>query len=412
MATTKPAGHRRKTRPTVTLTVGSLFSGIGGLDLGLERAGMQVIWQSEIDPYACKVLGKHWPEVVNHGDIKKINWEEIERPNVICGGYPCQPFSTAGKRRGEEDSRHLWPWVREAISRLRPDYAILENVRGHLSMGGLSVVAELASIGYDCEWRVVSAASVGANHRRDRIIIVAYPQSQYGNVGDNHTRVSAQSETLSELGNSSGTKNVAYPDSCDAPNGRQCKNVQSQDSIGGDDRTGSRSDTRQISLGGSGQDSSLVGYPDSIGSHREEINSTNTGQYAQCELARCCENVANTESGWEWRGHSQDTRTISPGFEIQSEVGRSSGSVSDNECIRNGQHRVTPETAETGGRWVFDGRREEGYDGWQWWETEPDVGRVAHGIPSRVDRLRGLGNAVVPQVAEVIGRLVIEHANA
>jgi DNA (cytosine-5)-methyltransferase 1 len=86
----------------MTLTVGSLFSGIGGLDLGLERAGMRVIWQSEIDPFACKVLKKHWPDVPNLGDIKKIDWSKCERPDVICGGYPCQPFSTAGKRRGNE----------------------------------------------------------------------------------------------------------------------------------------------------------------------------------------------------------------------------------------------------------------------------------------------------------------------
>jgi len=157
------------------LTVGSLFSGIGGLDLGLERAGMNVIWQSEIDPYATKVLKKHWPQVVNHGDIKQINWRNVVRPDVICGGYPCQPFSLAGKRNGTDDPRHLFPWVLNAISTLRPRYAILENVRGHLTMGGTTVIASLTSIGYDAEWRVVSAAGVGAPHKRERIIIVAYP---------------------------------------------------------------------------------------------------------------------------------------------------------------------------------------------------------------------------------------------
>lgn len=161
-----------------TPTVGSLFSGIGGLDLGLERAGMRVIWQSEIDPYANRVLKKHWPETPNLGNIKDINWGSVERPTVICGGYPCQPFSQAGNRKGEEDPRHLWPWVRQAISELRPDYAILENVRGHLSLGGTSVVADLAAVGYDAEWRIVSAASLGAPHRRDRIFIVAYPEGQ------------------------------------------------------------------------------------------------------------------------------------------------------------------------------------------------------------------------------------------
>ena len=232
----------------MTYTVGSLFSGIGGLDLGLERAGMRVVWQSEIDPFACKVLKKHWPEVVNHGDIKQIDWATVEPVDIICGGYPCQPFSTAGKRRGTDDPRHLWPWVRTAISELRPQYAILENVRGHLTMGGLQVIGELAEIGYDAEWRVISAAGVGAPHRRERVIILAYPNS----------------------------------------------------------------------------------------------------------------------SRWQGSVRTQETRQAFSRFN-------------------------DPSTIE---RW-----REQ-------WITEPRMDRVAHGIPKRMDKLRGLGNAVVPQVAEYIGRLI------
>jgi DNA (cytosine-5)-methyltransferase 1 len=232
----------------MTYTVGSLFSGIGGLDLGLERAGMKVVWQSEIDPFACKVLKKHWPEVVNHGDIKQIDWGTVEPVDIICGGYPCQPFSTAGKRKGTDDPRHLWPWVRTAISELRPQYAILENVRGHLTMGGLQVVGELAEIGYDTEWRVVSAAGVGAPHRRERVIILAYPNS----------------------------------------------------------------------------------------------------------------------SRWEGGVRTQKTRQAFSRF-------NDSGTIE---------------------RWRAQ------------WITEPRMDRVAHGIPKRMDKLRGLGNAVVPQVAEYIGRLI------
>jgi DNA (cytosine-5)-methyltransferase 1 len=113
------SAHIRHTRRAVlVLTVGSLFSGIGGLDLGLERAGMEVIWQSEIDPYASKVLAKHWPKVPNYGDIKTINWGDVVRPDVICGGYPCQPSQQQARRNGSDDPRHLWPWVREAISEL------------------------------------------------------------------------------------------------------------------------------------------------------------------------------------------------------------------------------------------------------------------------------------------------------
>jgi DNA (cytosine-5)-methyltransferase 1 len=242
----------------MTLTVGSLFSGIGGLDLGLERAGMKVVWHSEIDPFASKVLKKHWPDVPNHGDIKQIDWSKIERPDVICGGYPCQPFSHAGKRNGTDDPRHLWPWVRNAISGLRPKYAILENVRGHVSMGGLSVIGDLANIGYNAEWRIISAASVGANHRRDRLIIVAHPNNT-GNRTSEHDTHKNKSATI----------------------------------------------------------------------QRREIFT----------FAEPC------------------------------------------------RFSSIP----------------------QWWETEPDVGRVADGVPNWLDRIRGLGNAVVPQVAEVIGRMIVEH---
>jgi DNA (cytosine-5)-methyltransferase 1 len=158
----------------VTLTVGSLFSGIGGLDLGLERAGMRVIWQSEIDPYACRVLANHWPNTPNLGDITRIDWSTIERPDVICGGYPCQPFSYAGNRNGEHDPRHLWPHVFTAVRVLRPRYLLCENVPGHLSMGLDRALADLASIGWDAEWSIVSACSLGAPHMRKRLFVLAY----------------------------------------------------------------------------------------------------------------------------------------------------------------------------------------------------------------------------------------------
>jgi DNA (cytosine-5)-methyltransferase 1 len=319
----------------MTLTVGSLFSGIGGLDLGLERAGMNVIWQSEIDPYACRVLSKHWPEVPNHGDIKTINWGDVVRPDVICGGYPCQPFSTAGKRKGEQDPRHLWPWVRDAISELRPRYAILENVRGHLSMGGLTVIGELANIGYDAEWRIVSAASVGAPHRRDRLIIVAYP-------------------------NSSNT-----------PNGRQRAHLQSQDRSWGNDRSGSGSNIGQISLGSSRCNTDDVAYPNNTRPHTTQVYSTDTRLNALSGFGGCSQNVGNADSQGRQRG-SQLQKAVSE------------------RCRFN--------ESSTSRGWSNQ------------WQSEPNVGRVAHGIPHRVDRLRGLGNAVVPQVAEVIGRLVISHA--
>ena len=157
----------------MTLTVGSLFSGIGGLDLGLERAGMRVIWQSEIDYYACRVLAKHWPDVPNLGDVTRIDWSTVERPDLICGGYPCPAFSTAA--RGRNVAPDLWPHMRDAIDAVRPRYVLLENVAQHLHRGFAAVLADLDRLGFDAEWSVVSACSLGAPHPRRRLFAVAYP---------------------------------------------------------------------------------------------------------------------------------------------------------------------------------------------------------------------------------------------
>jgi len=160
------------------LTVGSLFSGIGGLDLGLERAGMEVIWNSEIDPFASRVLARHWPTVPNLGDITTIDWSSVERPDLICGGYPCQPFSLAGNRGGSDDPRHLWPRMLNSVRSLGPRYVLLENVAAHLGLGFDRVLADLAESGFDAEWSIVSACSVGASHTRERLFCLAYPQGE------------------------------------------------------------------------------------------------------------------------------------------------------------------------------------------------------------------------------------------
>ena len=418
------------------LTVGSLFSGIGGLDLGLERAGMEVIWQSEIDPYACKVLSKHWPEVVNHGNIKEINWGDVVRPDIICGGYPCQPFSTAGKRNGTDDPRHLWPWVREAISELRPKYAILENVRGHVSLGLNVVLGEMASIGYDAEWQIVSAASVGAPHRRDRVIIIAYPIGELANT-DNSRRLHRQPQVftadrwlnaLSLIG--SGSADVADTNSSDTPNGRKRKGLSSQDTSRGDDRSGSGSgsDIGQVSMGSTRQNTSNVANPDNTGSgaptsgtdrnRAQEVQRRDN--QPQSGLSGCSTDVANTTSKFcnECRNENvveQPTNCNICQWWKETDI-QEAGRASRNFNVANTDARETsrrlgsvPTDTEQVRQQRDNARREESHAGRQWWTTEPDVGRVAHGIPSRVDRLRGLGNAVVPQVAELIGRMVIDY---
>ena len=300
----------------MTLTVGSLFSGIGGFDLGLERAGMKVIWQSEIDQFACKVLKKHWPSVPNLGDITKIDWTKVERPDIVCGGYPCQPFSTAGRRGGENDTRHLWPAMHNAISVLRPRYAIMENVRGHLSLGFGRVLGDLAEIGYDTEWQVIPAAAVGAPHKRDRVFIVAYPNN--AGVGTQRRKVQRQK-----------------------PSSEQEQKVVARHVFG---RRGTN------------------------------VADTDRRRRKQCE---------------------PKTKSVS---------GISSSSKRDGTNVANANSNGT-QIPFAG---VIASIKE--LERTTWWEVEPSVGRVANGVSDRVDRLKGLGNAIVPQVAEVVGALIMDHA--
>jgi DNA (cytosine-5)-methyltransferase 1 len=257
------------------LTVGSLFSGIGGLELGLERAGMKTLWQVECDAYARRVLAKHWPSVTRHDDVRHVHGRVfgvcpekddgdicpgcLEPVDVLCGGFPCQDISVAGKGKGLQGERSgLWREFYRLIRELRPRYVLVENVPALRSRGLDVVLGNLAESGYDAEWDGVPAAALGALHKRDRFFLVAYPQCEF---------------LREQPGRSGGT-------------------------------------------GGAGAD-----VPRLFGS-----------------------------SG-------------------------------------------PPSRASTG-------------------LSQPRVDRAGDGVPNRVDRLRCLGNAVVPQVAEFIGRLIVQHARS
>ena len=159
------------------MKVGSLFSGIGGLELGLERAGMKVVWQVERDEFCRRVLAKHWPDVQRFEDVHDVGAHNLEPVDLICGGFPCQPVSVAGKRKAQDDERWLWPEFARIIRELRPRYALMENVPGLLVRGFGDVLGDLATLGYDAEWESIPASAVGAPHRRDRVWIVAHPDS-------------------------------------------------------------------------------------------------------------------------------------------------------------------------------------------------------------------------------------------
>jgi DNA (cytosine-5)-methyltransferase 1 len=162
-------------------TFGSLCSGIGGIDLGLERAGMRCEWQVEKDEFCQKVLQKHWPNVTRYGDIGELDARTLAPVDLMAGGFPCQPHSLAGSRKASADERDLWGEFARLIRELRPVWVLAENVVGLLSSedGDFfgKVLRDVAQMGYDASWGVLSAAQFGAPHLRERVFIVAHTAS-------------------------------------------------------------------------------------------------------------------------------------------------------------------------------------------------------------------------------------------
>jgi DNA (cytosine-5)-methyltransferase 1 len=297
----------------MTLTVGSLFAGIGGIELGLEwTGGFRTVWQVERDPYCQRVLAKHWPDAVRHDDVCTAGAHNLLPVDVICGGFPCQDISNAGKRAGIEGERSgLWREYARIVRELRPRYVLVENVAALLGRGLGVVLEEMAACGYDAEWSVLSAQNLGAPHLRERLFVVAYAQRE---------RLRQQPERVS------GSEGPTF-----APHDGPVQSLANTD--------------RQRE-------------PQPEGRQRKERRRTRDGSSSRV--------LADP-------GRTGLQRTMGP---------RQIESVGDSP--RHGE------------------RTSYG------WATEPDVGRVAHGVPARVDRLRALGNAVVPQCAEFVGRLILD----
>ena len=156
------------------MRLGSLCSGYGGLEAGIGQVlDIEPVWCSEIDKDASTVLATHHPNVPNLGDLTVLDWHQVEPVDIICAGFPCQPFSHAGRRRGSEDSRAIFEYIADGIGVLRPGLVVLENVPGILTLGGVSVIGTLTGLGYDCRWGVVGASDAGAPHVRARWWCVA-----------------------------------------------------------------------------------------------------------------------------------------------------------------------------------------------------------------------------------------------
>ena len=319
----------------MALNVLGLFSGIGGFELGFERAGFSIAAMCEIEPYCRAVLKKQWPSVPIYEDVCALTGERLCLDglviDVITGGFPCQDISLAGKGAGLGGARSgLWQEYRRVISEVRPRWVVIENVAALRSRGLDTVLREIAALGYDAEWHCIPASAVGAPHRRDRVWVIAYANSQRQHDGTFDAEVGGASES--------------------APY-----------TIGGQ--------LREQSRRGSRQDGTSAALAAIDGKERfvADAHYSRLERWLRAELQECAD---------QW-------------------VARTSSPFSDSAGERD----------DNGRRIEFSGSSgSEGRSGA--WLSEPDVGRVAHGVPKRVDRLRALGNAVVPQIPEMIGRAI------
>lgn len=275
----------------------SLFTGIGGLDLAAEWAGFETVGQCEWADYPTKVLEKRWPDVPRWRDIRTLTGESfyertgLRTVDIISGGFPCQPFSVAGKQKGKEDDRYLWPEMLRVIRELAPRWVVGENVPGIIKLAAGTVVKDLEQAGYHVVVFNFEAAAVGAPHRRARVALVA----------------------------------------------NSCSKGLQGEQFGG--------------------------------KHKEEPGGGK--ERVSWAASECGENVANAlRLGCKGAGHSPEER-----------------------CNRNTECGAITKNSDAWG---------------DWWSVEPDVGRVAHGVPDRVDRLKCLGNAVVPQQFYPIFKAIAE----
>jgi DNA (cytosine-5)-methyltransferase 1 len=307
-----------------------LCSGIGGFALGFEWAGLsRPVLFCDIEPWSRKVLHKHWPDVPIAEDVKELSDDPdglIPECDILTAGYPCQPFSLAGERRGTEDDRHIWPYILSIVKAKRPAWCVFENVYGHVSMGLDEVLSDLEGEGYAARPYIVPACAADAPHRRDRVWIIG--------------------------------RNVA-----DA-----------------------------ISTGGQARDR------DGMGDDHRSCGNQEQSARPGSEI-----NVANPDSTGQQQGHEEMARR--PSEQPDGSGVQPREAVAYTECIerqRGGAGSVLRErdVQAQSGRGSQDAQVR--------WAVEPAVGRVANGIPRRVDRLRGLGNAIVPQIAMRIGMTIKE----
>ena len=303
---------------------GSLFSGIGGFDLAAQWAGIENIFQVEKDDWCRRVLSKNFPNSKQYTDIKNFNGKEYAKSiDIISGGFPCQPFSVAGQRKGKDDDRYLWEEMLRVISEIQPTYVIGENVTGIIGLALDTVLSDLEAQDYTTETFIIPACGKNAWHKRDRVWIVAY--------SNRIRRAYEQKETGQPIHNREWN--------CEA--------------------------------------------------------EKQTGNEFKCGISESGDNVSDTNSLWQLQPER-----------INQNIGERTCNFREITADSNGVGRKNsiPGNEPTGKTSELRDSHSE-YNA-NIWEVEPGVGRVVHGLSNRVDRIKGLGNAIVPQIAYEIFKSV------
>ena len=424
------------------LTHLSLFSGIGGLDLAAEWAGFRTVGQCEWADYPRAVLEKHWPGLPRWRDIRTLTGDDffaktgLRTVTVLSGGFPCQPFSTAGKRRGKDDDRYLWPEMLRVIQEIRPAWVVGENVAGIVSMALDTVLSDLESIGYSCQALVIPACAVDAPHRRDRVAIVG----RNTNRGNEQTerQICARKDTKS--GGSSDDVSNAYQVRC-GMRGSEGEGVQRTDEAryeadsGGNDVSNANSDRLEKQRLRGLQKEPRISAPDSGWWPAEpDVGRSNDGIPCWLDGIGGLSNAAKTRAREILRELREETYsdavqwTSGRFFGIsESEIllawlceyeencygsgaSMESGTVTERQ-LRDLWHTI--EIARASHRRKYHSQLAGEYSNallrlshgapslmpqaWANGTWESGIARIASGVPSRVDRLKCLGNAVVPQ---------------
>ena len=463
-------------------TFGSLFAGVGGLDLGLERAGMRCGWQVEIDDYCTWVLEKHWPNVQRYGDVRECGSHNLAPVDLICGGFPCQDVSHAGERKGLKEGTRtgLWYEFARIIRELRPRWVLAENVPGLLSVdsgrGMGTVLRDLAACGYDAEWDCIPAAAFGAPHLRYRVFIVAHhrgsgrwqdARSTLGNEGQNERRTTENDNQPASHGEGCRASDVAHarckptrPESR-RPNGERQATSQAQN-LGPTKRdgftdsskavayaqgepsyprifSGSPKEIAQAELGGCGSYTSVWAVEPDVGGRLDgfplwlERHIGKGMSYAESKRAvEVLRNLWSADAAQtlrsatrglgrfqtaevlftflrKYEAHPDEARLFLAGKETPDGFLRSlrlkeKATGTPHRPGHNEQRaRQHTDTLQEVPRFLAQHMQENWpFSGW-----EDGIPRVATGVPARVDRLRALGNAVVPQLAEWLGRRIL-----